>query len=77
MNTSHSHNSKDQSDEEEKIAFIPKSKLQAWEEKHGVGSTPYSCEEVTYIDSQGDLWVYIDLFLFTYPKCPLEFLFFI
>ena len=39
MNTSLSHNSKDQSDEEEKVAFILESKLQAWEEKHGVGPT--------------------------------------
>ena len=51
MNTSASHNSKDQSDEEEKHSFIPKSKLQAWEEKHGSEPTPFSCEEVTYIDS--------------------------
>ena len=29
MNTSHSHNSKDQSDEEEKSSLIPESKLQA------------------------------------------------
>ena len=36
-----------------------------------------SCEEFTYIDSQGYLWVCNDHWLFTYPKCPLEFLFFI
>ena len=57
MNTSHSHNSKDQSDEEEKSTFIIESKLQAWEGKHGAGTTPFSCEEVTYIDSQGDILV--------------------
>ena len=37
----------------------------------------FSCEEFTYIYSQGDLWAYNDLWLFTYPKCPLDFLFFI